>query len=125
MNKKLQIHVLENIRDHGGWSWTGDLLIYENQGAGLRFEQSGYSAAEYATAGIMLVASGKVVAQDMNSRLKSPLCLTVDGLAYLEDLKHPNWRWIQRNWFAVIIASATIALSAAAIIVNALVRLNG
>ena len=125
MNKKLQIHVLENIRDHGAWDWTGELLIYENQEAHLRFEKSGYSAAEYATANIMLVAGGKVVPQDMNSRLKSPQCLTVDGLGYLEDLKDPKRRWLQRNWFAVTIASATIALSVAAIIVNALVQLSG
>ena len=58
MNKKLLLHVLENIDDNGGWIWSGDLLLYENERAQLRFEQSGYSAEEYITAGIMLVEIG-------------------------------------------------------------------
>ena len=124
MDKRLQIHVLENVYENGGWQWTGDLLIYENPKAASSFKQSGYSPEEYVTALIMLVASGKVVAKDRPSRLKSPECLTVGGVDYLEYLKHPKWTWFKRNAFATTVALATITLSIGSIAVNVWVQLR-
>lgn len=124
MDKNLQIHVLENILDNGGWQWTGDLLIYENPKANERFRLSTYSPAEYVTALIMLVASGKVVAKDRPSRLKSPECLTVEGLDYLEQLKHPRWTWFKRNAFAATVAIATMILSIGSIAVSIWIQLS-
>ena len=54
MNKKLLRHVLENIDDNGGWIWSGELSLYNNDKAKLRFERSGYSAEEYITIGASL-----------------------------------------------------------------------
>ena len=125
MHKRLQIHVLENIADNGGWQWTGDLLIYENPKAAEYFQHSDYSPDEYATVLTMLVASGKVVAKDRPSRLKSPECLTVEGLDYLEQLKHPRRTWFKRNAFAATVAVATMTLSIGSIAVSIWIKLSG
>ncbi len=118
MNKKLLRHVLENIDDNGGWIWSGELSLYNNDKAKLRFERSGYSAEEYITSGIMLVESGKVIQQPRDSRFKPPQCLSVDGLDYLNALKHPRWTWFKRHAFATSIALATISLSAGSVGLN-------
>ena len=112
MNNKLLIHVLENVRDNGSWNWTGDLLLYDNEKARLRFKESGYSAAEYIEAGIVLVRSGKLLSHNEESRFSPPLCLTLDGYDYLFELKHPLQVWFKRNGFIAAIAMATIVLSA-------------
>jgi len=118
MNKKLLRHVLENIDDNGGWIWSGELSLYNNDKAKLRFERSGYSAEEYITSRIMLVESGKVIQQPRDSRFKPPQCLSVDGLDYLNALKHPRWTWFKRHAFATSIALATISLSAGSVGLN-------
>ena len=124
MDNKLLLHVMENIHDNGGWVWTGDHLLYENEQAKLRFERSGYSAEEYITAGIMLVESGKVIPQARDSRFKPPLCLSVDGLDYLNALKFPRWTWFKRHAFATTIALATISLSAGSVGVNIWIQIT-
>ena len=54
MDKKLQIHVLENISDHGGWEWFAETTIVYNEPARLRFKQSDFEAVEYFRATVML-----------------------------------------------------------------------
>ena len=124
MDKKIQIHALENILENGGWQWTGDLLIYENPKAAEYFQHSDYSPDEYVTVLTMLVASGKVVAKDRPSRLKSPECLTVEGIDYLERLKHPCRAWFRRNAFATTVAVATMTLSIGSIAVSIWIQLS-
>ena len=75
MNKKLLIHALENVRDNGEWVWTGDHLLYENERAKLRFEQSGYTTHQYIVAGILLVKSGKMLTSNEESRFPAPSML--------------------------------------------------
>lgn len=124
MNKKLLIHVLENVRDNGEWVWTGDHLLYENERAKLRFEQSGYTTHQYIVAGILLVKSGKMLTSNEESRFLPPLCLTLDGFEYLFELKHPVLAWFKRNWFVATIATATLGLSAFSIGFNIWLQLN-
>ena len=120
MNKRLQIHVLENIRDNGQWTWGWKREILYNSEAVRRFEESPFTDQAYLVCMAMLVESGKVVEHrdhDLGTRY-SPLCLTVDGLQYLSDVKRPVRQWLVRNWFAAVIASATIATSVFGIIVG-------
>ena len=124
MDKNLLRHVLENIDDNGGWLWSGDLILYENEQARLRFEQSGYSAEEYITAGIILVESGKVIPRPRDSRFNPPQCLSIDGLDYLGALKYPRWTWFKRHAFATSIALATISLSAGSVVLNIWIQLS-
>ena len=120
MNKRLQIHVLENIRDNGQWVWGWKTEILYNTEAHRRFEGSPFNASEYSSCTAMLVESRKVVAHndhDFGTKY-SPLCLTVDGLQYLSDIKHPGREWAKQNWFAVLIASTTMVVSMIGIVVN-------
>ena len=124
MDKKLQIHVLENISDHGGWQWSSDTNIVYNKPARLRFEQSDFEAVEYFRATVMLMRSGLVVEQHRITSTDNPWCLTVEGLDHLDYLKHPTRRWLQRNWFPVTVAAVTVAVSVAGIGVNVAVNLG-
>ena len=120
MNKRLQIHVLENIRDNGQWTWGWQREILYNAEAVHRLEESPFTNQDYLACMTMLVESGKVVEHrdhDFGTRY-SPRCLTVDGLQYLSDVKRPVRQWLVRNWFAVVVASATIVTSVFSIIVG-------
>ena len=81
MNKRLQIHVLENIRDNGKWTWGWQQEIRLNPEATRRFEGSPFDDQAYLDCTAMLVESGKVVEHRGNEyeTRYSPLCLTVTG----------------------------------------------
>ena len=133
MHKQLQIHVLENIQNGRGWHWSGQTIVGNDQ-ALRKFENSGYDEEEYFACTIMLIESGKVVAfryrqtqtnRNPLARPRSeyePRCLTVEGLQYLADTKHPRQEWAKRNWFAVTVAIFTFSATAAGIAVNALIK---
>ena len=141
MDKRLQIHVLENVRDTGGWCWHRDekgMSIDKNDEAERRFANSGHTQKEYYACTAMLVESGMVVTFPQRQARFSgpdlvvppglpyePRCLTVSGLQYLSVIKHPVREWTRSNWFPVLVALATIATAAAGIVVNAISRPAG
>ena len=43
--------------------------------------------------------------------LMSATRITLSGFAYLEELKHPVSTWLKRNWFAAMVAGATLLLA--------------
>ena len=120
MDKRLQIDVMENVRDNGKWTWGWQTEILYNEKALARFEDSGFKKEEYLTCTVMLVESGKMVAHrdDNIGSTHSPLCLTIAGLEYLAELKQPQRQWFKRNWFPVTVAVATILLAVAGIVVD-------
>lgn len=61
MNRKLQIHVLKNIRDNHGWDWGLGWVMTDYGEAATRFRQSGFTDQEYFSRTLALIASGKVV----------------------------------------------------------------
>ena len=61
MDRRLQIHVLRNIRDNQGWDWGPGWVMTETGEAAIRFQQSGFTDQEYFGCGLALIASGKVV----------------------------------------------------------------
>ena len=129
MDKRLQIHVLENVRDNGGWRWgwePGHNIIH-NRGALERFQQSRFSREDYFACVVMMSESGKVVTyghpdDDIGYW---PRCLTVEGLQYLRDIKHPVPEWLKRNWFPVVVALITTVVSVSATVVNAIAQFGG
>ena len=36
---------------------------------------------------------------------------TTLGIAFMDRYKHPRWIWFKENWFAVVVAIATLAVS--------------
>ena len=48
------------------------------------------------------------------------LRVTAYGREYYEKLTAPRWHWFKQNWFATIVAMATIAASVGGIVFNAL-----
>lgn len=116
MDRRLQAHVLKNILDNGGWTWGWSREILYNPDALDRFKKSRFTCDDYYTCTVMLVKSSKVVERERHPHIDdtthSPLCLTIDGAQYLKELRHPRWEWLKRNWFATVIATATVATAA-------------
>ncbi len=61
-------------------------------------------------AGLALSAAGHIA--PMNDISGHGFQVTLSGLAYLEELKHPIRTWLFRNWFALAVAASTIGLAA-------------
>lgn len=126
MDKKLQIEVMENLSQNGGWLWTNrndTLLGMDKEAPKKRQETSRYSVQEYFRCTRMLIEDGKVIARDStdnrgNVRKWDPLDLSISGHEYLQQLKHPLCAWSRKNWFAVAIAFITFATAIASIVVQ-------
>ena len=131
MKKKLQIHVLENVRDNGGWVWAIGPAIANNEEADKRVEKAGYSISEYYNCTVSLIEDGKIVDSlpmpmltsegstgPLPRRSSNPECLTIEGYKYINRLKHPVRHWLKQNWFPATIAIATILASLASIAIE-------
>ena len=129
MNKHVQIHVLENIRDHDGWTWgwePGPNIIGNVQALD-RFEKGKFTREEYFRCVVMLSESGKIVTgHDPEAGTEYlPRCLTVAGLHYLREIKHPVREWCKRNWFPMVVAGVTSLTTLGATVVNVLGGIGG
>ena len=125
MDRRLQIHVLENIPDNGTWTWGWQAEIIYNRPALQRFERPGFTRKEYQACTVMLVESRKLVARcdyDIGTT-HHPVCLTIDGLEYLSEIKSPRKQWAKRNCFPVTVAVATFLVAAAGIVVDVIFRI--
>ena len=119
MDKSIQIHVLENIADHGGWQWTTGFHVPPDAIAGRRFTDSGFDVGEYYACTRAMIASAKVVGRTGSYPSHSPLCLTLEGYELLSDLRKCYVRrWFERNWFPAVVAASTILTAIASIAVN-------
>ena len=124
MDEDVQIHVLENIRDHDGWAWGWEPgpNIVRNAQAQDRFEKGQFTRDEYFRCVVMFSESGKIVTgHDPESGTEYlPRCLTVAGLKYLREIKHPVREWCKRNWLPMVVAGITSLSTLATIVVDVL-----
>ena len=125
MDKKLQIDLLENIAQNGGWTWVIGPGIATNEEADLRRRLSGYTNEDYYRCTATLIASGKILTserlhinQPVLQQTNDPRGLTLDGYAYLEQLRHPLREWIKQNWFPVAVAAITAVLGAGSLAIG-------
>ena len=129
MDRRLQIHVLRNIRDNQGWDWGPGWVMTETGEAAIRFQQSGFTDQEYFGCGLALIASGKVVS-GLNpgtglENKRDPRGLTIEGYEYLRKLEHPLRYWMRRNWFPVAVAASTFVASVGGIGIELWSKMSG
>ena len=111
-SKKMQKHVLETVERFG-------LLYPGNQDAWAAVDSAGYGMEEYSLCCRALIHDGYLVpaTEERNNESgpsdRFPECLSVKGQNYLYELQHPILVWLKRNWFAAMIAGATIVASLA------------
>ena len=136
MKKRLQIHVLENIRDNGGWVWAIGPAIATNEEVIKRVKESTYTVEEYYHCVVALIESGKIIDNlprpmlttqgetgPLPKRSYDPMCLTLDGYEYIERLRHPVRYWLKQNWFPATIAAATILTGVASAAIQIVSRI--
>ena len=54
-------------------------------------------------------------------RTRAPQRVTFAGRQYAKDARAPRMAWLRRNWFAAIVASATISLAIGSLVIQAMV----
>lgn len=127
MERRLQAHVLDNILANGGWIWDWNREIINNPEALAQFKVSNFTSVDYYTCTVMLAESSKIVVRNVEhyDAGYAPQCLTVDGVQYLKELRHPVREWLKRHWFATVVAAVTSLATVTATAFNVVIRIVG